>query len=240
MDNQSHVQHVKKALESFFQMFKEYAKEIYGDHRQEHLNELRGCLQQQEPEVTSYVLGILGDSAFAFGSFGYRSTLCRRDLLSTALLGGNNELPLNFHDYEAMITSTLNKAIGTIEAGLWPPQEPKPILLIEDDELRQRCSDLLTAPGNYDRVVREATTILEDRIRSRCPHDILSRLIPQSAAQSGENLVNKIFAPDHPILSISSDRYKRIAFHRIMLGMVSYLRNPYHHSIHPNTEWSWA
>ena len=240
MDEQSRREQVKGALKCFLQVFKKYAKQVYGAHRQDRLDELRTQLQQKEPEVTRYVLDILGDSTFAFGSFGYRSMLSRRDLLSTALLGGNNELPHNFRDYEAGVTSTLNKAVGTLEAGLWPSEELTPTLIIEDNELRQRCSDLLSAPGNYDRVIREATTVLEDRIRNKCPHDALSRLIPQSADQSGENLVNKIFAPDNPVLSISSDRNKRIAFHRIMVGIISYLRNPYHHRLDPSVEWSWA
>lgn len=240
MDEQAHTQQIKDALESFRKMFNEYAKEVFGDHRRDHLDGLRNQLQQQEPQITKFVLDILGDSTFAFGSFGYRATLYRRDLLSAALLGGNNELPHNFHDYNALVMSTLNKAIGALEAGLLPPQEPTPVLIIGDNELRQRCSDLLSAPGNYDRVIREATTILEDRIRNKCPHDLFSRLIPHSADQAGENLVNKIFAPDNPALSISSERLKRIAFHKMMLGIVSYLRNPYHHNLDPSTEWSWA
>lgn len=240
MDAQLRAQQVKDTLKSFHKMFNEYAKEVHGERQRDRLDELRTNLQQQEPKVTSYVLDILGDSTFTFGSGANRSTLFRRDLLSTSLLGGNNELPHNFRVYDALITSTLNKAIGALEAGLWPPQGPTPVLVIKDNELKQRCSDLLSAPGNYDRVIREATTVLEDRIRSKCPHDILSGLIPQSADQSGENLVNKIFAPDSPVLSISGDRYKRMAFHRIMVGVISYLRNPYHHGLDPNTEWSWA
>ena len=37
--------------------------------------------------------------------------------------------------------------------------------LIADDELRRRCEDLLAADAHYDRVVREACVILEDRVR---------------------------------------------------------------------------
>jgi hypothetical protein len=37
--------------------------------------------------------------------------------------------------------------------------------LIADDELRRRCEDLLAADSHYDRVVREACVILEDRVR---------------------------------------------------------------------------
>lgn len=240
MDEHAKAEQVKVVLESFRDTFRKYGKEVFDDHRRDRLDKFRTQLQQQEPQVTKYILDILGDATLALGSFGVRHTLSRRDLLSTALLGGNNELPHNFHDYSAPVMSALNKALGALEAGLWPPKEPTPVLVIKDDELRERCFDLLNSPGNYDRVIREATTILEDRMRNKCPHEILSRLIPQSADQTGDNLVNKLFAPDDPVLSISSERHNRIAFHRILLGTISYLRNPYHHRLDPYTEWSWA
>ena len=100
--------------------------------------------------------------------------------------------------------------------------------------------DLLMAPGSYDRVIREATVVLEHRMRNKVPHEVLARLIPNSADQTGENLVNRLFSPDEPQLVFSSDRSRRIAFHRMLLGIVSYLRNPYHHEIDPSTDWSWA
>ena len=37
--------------------------------------------------------------------------------------------------------------------------------LVADQELRQRCEDLLVADAHYDRVIREACVILEDRVR---------------------------------------------------------------------------
>jgi len=37
--------------------------------------------------------------------------------------------------------------------------------MLGDGELRGRCTDLLLRKKHHDRVVREATTILEDRIR---------------------------------------------------------------------------
>jgi hypothetical protein len=241
MDEQVRVDEIKENLVSFKRVFEEYAKEIFSDtRRREHLDELRTQLQLQEPKITKYVLGILGDSRFEIGSLYNRATLSTTGLLSSALLGGNNELPHNFRDYNTVVTSLLNRAIGKLEAGLWPPKEPRPILIISDKELRDRCSDLLAAPSNYDRVIREATTVLENRIRNKVPHDVLSRLIPQSADQAGENLVNKMFSPDNPILSISNEKSKRIALHKILLGIFSYLRNPYHHKLDPHTEWSWA
>lgn len=240
MDEQSIVQEVKDTLNSFLEIFNKYSKEIFGAHRRDRLDKFRIQLQQQEPQVTKYILDILGDGTLAVGSFGIRHTLSHRDLLPTALMGGNNEEKHNFYDYEAPVTNLLNRALGTIDAGLWPPKEPTPVLVIRDDELRERCSDLLNSPGNYDRVIREATTILEDRMRNKCPHETLSSLIPHSADQTGENLVNKLLSPDNPVLVVSNERQKQIAFHRIMLGVFSYLRNPYHHKLDPLTEWSWA
>jgi hypothetical protein len=163
-----------------------------------------------------------------------------QDLIRTALLGGNNAIPHNFHDYESLVVATIDAVIGVLTAELWPPKSPSPVLIIHDTELQQRCSDLLSALGDYDRVIREATTVLEDRIRRRPPFDVLASLIPQTADQSGDNLVNKLSAPDNPILSISNDRARRIAFHRMLLGVVSYLRNHYYHQLDTSTRWSWA
>lgn len=240
MDEQSTIQEAKDTLNSFLEVFNKYSEEIFGAHRSKHLDSLRTQLQKQEPQVTRLLLGILGDGVVGIAGFARSQTISHRDLLPTALMGGNNEEKHNFYDYKAPVTNLLNRALGTIDTGLWPPKEPTPVLVIRDDELRERCSDLLNSPGNYDRVIREATTILEDRIRRKPSHATLARLIPQATDQTGENLVNKLLSPDNPVLVVSNERQKQIAFHRIMLGVFSYLRNPYHHKLDPLTEWSWA
>ena len=38
---------------------------------------------------------------------------------------------------------------------------------IKDEELRSRCADLLTANDHFDRVVNQATQVLENRIRAK-------------------------------------------------------------------------
>jgi len=240
MDEQSTVQEVKDTLNSFLEIFNKYSKEIFGAYRSERLDSLRTQLQKQEPQVTNMLLQILGDGTVGISSMTQSQTIPHRDLLPTALMGGNNEISHNFYYYEAPVINLLYRALGTIDAGLWPAKEPTPILVIKDDELRSRCSDLLSAPGLYDRVIRESTTILEDRIRNKCPHETLARLIPNAVDQSGEKLINKVFSPDHPVLSISTEKPKRIAFHKILVGMISFLRNPYHHHLDETTEWSWA
>lgn len=236
-DDQPLPQQYREKLESFLGLFNEYAEEVYGDHRREHLDKSRGQLQRLEPQVTAILLEVLGDASFHSAHSG---RISRADLLPTALMGGNNEMSHNFRDFGAAVTSSVGRALGTLEAGLWPANERKPVLLINDDELRSRCEDLLAAAGNYDRVIREATVVLEDRLRRKIGHDALARLIPNAADQTGENLVNRLLSPDNPALTFSSERSKQIGLHRILLGVVSYLRNPSHHRLDTSTEWSWA
>src|SRR6266550_1317393 len=38
-------------------------------------------------------------------------------------------------------------------------------MILQDQQLRDRCKDLLTAKKNFDRVFREATTVLDDRLK---------------------------------------------------------------------------
>ena len=116
---------------------------------------------------------------------------------------------------------------------------PTPVLLIKDDELRTRTSDLFSAPGHYDRVLREATTILEDRIRRKVPHEDLAKLIPNAADQTGETLVNKLLSPQEPSV-VCGDRHQQTQVFRMLGGVLAYLRNPSHHSIDDDTAWSWA
>lgn len=240
MNEKVDLENIRKTLSYFLKTFNEYSDEIFDEHRQDLLDELRTNLQRQAPSVTQLLLNIVDNIIFTIGSLGYYRDVALRDLLPSALMGGNNELTHNFYDYKAPILSVLNRALGIIDSGLWPPKEPKPILIIHDGELRNRCADLLGAPGAFDRVIREATTILENRIRSKASHETLSRLIPNSADQTGENLVNKLLSPDNPVLVISSDKGKRVSFYKILIGALSYLRNPYHHQIDSATEWSWA
>jgi len=186
MCEQARVQEYREGLESFLQLWQQYSEEIFGDHRDARLDDLRAKLQRREPVVTAILVDILGGGSFPIG-YGGRG-VSQSDLLTSALLGGNNEMPHNFADFDPAVTSSIQRALGTLDAGLWPRQEPSPTLVVRDTELRDRCADLLSARGNYDRVIREATVILEDRIRRQVPHERLSRLIPSAPRSYPEML----------------------------------------------------
>ena len=144
-----------------------------------------------------------------------------------------NEVWLRGH---SAITSLIRTMI---EEWILFESAPTPILTIKDEELHQRTSDLLSAPGNYDRVLREATTILEDRLRGKVPFEDLAKLIPNASDQTGENLVNKLLNPSSPIVVIG-DRQEQNKLFRMLSGTIAYWRNPSHHSVDDNIEWSWA
>jgi len=94
---------------------------------------------------------------------------------------------------------------------------------IFDKELKERCSDILTAPGNFDRVINQATTVLEDRIRSKSK---LSNLI-------GVDLVNRAINPEpnKSVLVIGDSKEEHEGVHYICKGIMLAFRNPTHHKI---------
>lgn len=93
---------------------------------------------------------------------------------------------------------------------------------IQDEELKARASDLLTAVSHFDRAVNQATLVLEDRIRTKA--ECGSSLI-------GESLVNKAINSDKnkTILIISDDENEHKGFADIYRGIVGALRNQTHH-----------
>ncbi len=96
--------------------------------------------------------------------------------------------------------------------------------LIIDDELRDRCRDLLRASRNYDRVFREATTVLEVRIKR------LSGI----KSMRGAPLVSKVISPtpERAILRVSSEGYEQQGFHDICRGIMLAFRDTTHHELY--------
>ncbi len=97
--------------------------------------------------------------------------------------------------------------------------------LIQDDELRERCADLLLAGSKFDRAINQATLVLEERIRTKA--------IPTTALV-GENLVNFAFKDDltKTILEVpggAADDQR--GFVQILRGLVPTFRNKTHHHV---------
>ena len=77
-------------------------------------------------------------------------------------------------------------------------------------------------------------------MRSKLPHEKLCDIIPEARNQIGETLAHKLLAPPKPAIVVSDKPEERSAFHKMVVGIIAYLRNPSHHSLNDGTEWSLA
>ncbi|MFC2060743.1 TIGR02391 family protein [Chloroflexota bacterium] len=219
----------KESLELFLKNYKTFINRNYY-----HSGELTTELQRRIPLISGIVHTVHGGGSLKIES----KTINFRQALGYSLSGNISGDQRRFMENE--IELTLNEAIGNIINGTIPHREIEPLLPIKNDTLEERCSDLLNAPGNFDRVIREATLILEDKLRTSVPHEKLCELIPLAKEQVGEPLANKLLSPNNPVIVVSDKHQERIAFHKMVVGIISYLRNPSHHSLNDDTEWSLA
>lgn len=97
--------------------------------------------------------------------------------------------------------------------------------LIEDQELRSRCQDILMASANFDRPINQATLVLEDRIRKKAQPT--QKLV-------GENLVGHAFNEEisKTVLRVASnDSDDQRGFTQMLRGIFAAFRNKTHHHI---------
>jgi uncharacterized protein (TIGR02391 family) len=95
--------------------------------------------------------------------------------------------------------------------------------LLQDETLRDRCKDLLAARKHFDRVFREATTVLDDRLKATSG---IKNMNPV-------NLIGKALNPDPKlaIIEISPEPDEQRGFHAICQGVMLAFRNKAHHSL---------
>jgi hypothetical protein len=94
--------------------------------------------------------------------------------------------------------------------------------LLSDPELKRRCKDLLLARGDFDRVFREATTVLDDRLKKLA--QIKGKINP-------DELVAKVLHPSRAILVVSEHEDEQLGFFNVVKGLMASFRNPTHHSL---------
>jgi uncharacterized protein (TIGR02391 family) len=95
--------------------------------------------------------------------------------------------------------------------------------LMQDEELRMRCQDILLAKANFDRPINQATLVLEERIRKKAQP--AQKLV-------GENLVGYAFNENlaQSVLCVASkESDDQRGFAQILRGIVPAFRNKTHH-----------
>jgi uncharacterized protein (TIGR02391 family) len=96
--------------------------------------------------------------------------------------------------------------------------------ILDDQQLKERCTDLLNARAHFDRPINQATLVLEDRIRSKAQ---------PTERMEGIKLVNHAFNSDlsKTVLQVSINPDEQDGFTNILRGIVLAFRNPTHHHI---------
>src|SRR5260370_25515214 len=95
--------------------------------------------------------------------------------------------------------------------------------LLQDETLRERCKDLLRARKHFDRVFREATTVLDYRLKTK------SGIKNMNPPNLGSKVLNQY--PKKAIIEISPDAGEQQGFHAICQGVMLAFRNKAHHSL---------
>ena len=91
--------------------------------------------------------------------------------------------------------------------------------------MKERCADLLLSGGNFDRAVREATLILENRLRKK---------FALNDTMSGFNMVERLM-PDDPtkaMLKFSDTPSEHVGYKNILKGIFQAHRNKTSHGIY--------
>ncbi len=94
--------------------------------------------------------------------------------------------------------------------------------LIRDPELKSRCADLLSAIDHFDRVINQATQVLEDRVRKK---------MPSLENMTGTPLVGKAINPEpgKSLIVFSDNASEQEGYANLFKGLMGAFRNPSHH-----------
>lgn len=137
------------------------------------------------------------------------------------------------NQYKCALTSRAFEAIdsnfGAPDLSAIPHLIPLTEIDHLDTELWDRCRLSLSAggadPKAWDKAVRTATVVLEERLRK------LGRTEDVNPDATGEGIVNIIFAGKNPVLSGKLEEKKLKTYRDLYAGMMSVFRNSYAHRI---------
>jgi|WetSurMetagenome_2_1015567.scaffolds.fasta_scaffold143356_1 hypothetical protein len=229
--NDSDLEKHKHSLTTFLEEYDRFLDSSYSQSKTK-----RNELQRKVTLISTIISTVHGGGGFKMGNDDIWNFYQQ---LGFTLREGVSKFRY-YDQIKSHVKLVINQAIGNIETGMIPDLETKPTLSIKDQELSKRCLDLLNAPGSFDRVINQATLVLEAKLRDKLPFDKLCDLIPETKNQIGENLAHKLLAPPNPAIIVSDKPDECSAFHKMVVGVITYLRNPSHHTLNDDTDWSLA
>ena len=175
------------------------------------------CKRASKLAISSEAFQVLWAKQLGIGTAHYQRTL-------------PSTIQQEIHDYlfRNLAKESLKWKPRTSSAKSGKPRRATPLraaiqYLLMDDELRDRCTDLLLAKGNFDRVFREATTVLEHRLKKLA-------LVTDKRIKACD-LAARVLYPKNAILRISDDDGEQEGFYQICRGMFQTFRNPVHHQL---------
>ena len=227
----------KKTLETFLEKYVHYTELLSFKTYFSGEKEVRTWLQRKTTLVDQIIAQVVG--RYTASHWMENKEYSFHETLAFTLMEDANKAKM-WKIASGHIIRVINEGIGNMENNTIPSKEIEPVIPIKDETLRKRCSDLLKAPGSFDRVINQATQVLETRLRDSLPYEKLCEVIPEAKDHVGEPLANKLLSPSKPVIVISDKQIERAAFHKMVVGIIAYLRNSSHHFLDDKTEWSLA
>jgi len=118
------------------------------------------------------------------------------------------------------LVATLTREVEKLRSDLLAAQQHS--ITFVDDEVRERCADLLARPGKADTAVREACVVLEDRLR---------RAAGLGKEVIGVELVDRCLSPKDGKLVLSEIAAEQQGIHQLYRGTIGFFKNPTSHRI---------
>ena len=124
--------------------------------------------------------------------------------------GGQNHFKLNPDRKETLQTLTTLEGLATTEF----------VETLHDDILRVRCEAMVINTGSPDTLIREAATVLEDRLRDSVQGPIDRRDLPA-----------KVLHPTSGTTKLFAERAKQEDFFYLVRGVLGFYGTPAHHGL---------
>ena len=142
---------------------------------------------------------------FESDSYEFSDRYCRVEIFNSSIL------PIIRYLKDNYINEDVSK-IGTLYS------------TIENEELKKRCLDILSSKDAFDRVINQATQVLETEIKKK------AKLEKEKI--TGLALISKAIAPkkENTILLFSDEPEIQEAYAFLFKGIIGTYRNPTHHS----------